>query len=369
MKAVVDLYEVLGVRRNAAAAEIRRAYQKRARQLHPALNPGDPAAAERFRAVTQAFEILSDPQRRGAYDRGEGRVEAAEPLPEGGFEGFDFSGEMRVEAVGFREIFEGVLRPSTLPPEAKPLPGEDLEQATRISFEESLKGTHRRVHLVHQEQCPPCQGSGEVSFGPVSCPRCRGTGQVRATRGHMVFSRRCSECGATGQIRRRSCSRCGGSGRVMASEWLEVEIPPGVGSGSRVRVPGCGNAGRRGGAPGDFVLVVEVEPHPVFRREGEDLHCVVPVSMTEAALGAHVEVKTPDGQMTIEIPAGTQNGQRFRLRKRGMPKLGDKGRGDLYVEAQVAIPAVTDDRRRELLREFAELEAEDPRGTARVKKE
>ncbi len=360
----MDLYEVLGVRRTATAAEIRRAYQRRARHLHPALNPGDPVAAERFHIVSQAFDVLSDPQRRAAYDRGEDRAEAAPPLPEGGFEGFDFSSETRVEAFGFREIFEGVLRPSAPAAEPKAVAGEDLEQATRVSFEESLTGTQRRVHLVRQDHCPVCQGAGAVAYGPVPCPRCRGEGQVKGSRGHMVFSRRCSECGGAGQLHLRACGRCGGEGRVIASEWLDVQIPAGVANGSRVRVPGAGNAGRGGGPAGDFVLVVEVEPHPLFRREGDDLHCVVPIGMTEAALGAHIEVPTPDGPMTIEVPAGTQNGQRFRLRKRGLPRLGEKGRGDLFVEAQVVIPTVTEDRGRELLREFARLNPENPRPAA-----
>jgi molecular chaperone DnaJ len=357
----MDLYELLRVRRTASEAEVRRAYQRLARALHPDLNPGDPEAAERFRTVSRAFEVLSDAQRRAAYDRGEASPESATPLPEGGFEGFDFSTEVRVESLGFREIFDGVLRPSGDRPEAGPLRGEDLEQATRLTFEESLAGTQRRVHLVRQEHCPLCQGAGEVEFGPVPCPRCQGSGQVRGSRGHMIFSRRCADCGATGHLHRKPCARCGGEGRLMASEWLEVKIPPGAGDGSRVRVPGCGNAGRRGGPPGDFVLAVEVEPHPLFRREGEDLHCAVPVGITEAALGAHIEVPTPDGPVPIELPAGTQNGQRFRLRKRGVPKLGGKGRGDLFVEARIFVPTVRDDRSRELLLEFARLNPHDPR--------
>ena len=359
--AVMDYYEVLGIRRSANVADLRRAFQKLARHLHPALNPGDPVAAERFHVVSLAFEVLSDPQRRAAYDQGEAAAEPAPALPEGGFEGFHFSGETRVEAVGFREIFEGVLRPPSSKPAPGPARGEDLELATRVSFEESLTGTRRRVHVVRQDHCPVCKGGGEVAFGPVSCPRCRGTGQVRASRGHMVFSRRCLECGGTGELAMRPCGRCGGEGRVMASEWLEVQVPAGVGSGSEVRLPGCGNAGRHGGASGDLILVVEVAPHPRFRREGEDLHCAVPLTMIEAALGAHVEVPTPEGPVTIEVPAGTQNGQRFRLRKRGVPKLGGKVRGDLFVEAQVVIPTVTDDRSRELLSAFARLHPHDPR--------
>ncbi len=274
---------------------------------------------------------------------------AVESPAEGGFEGFDFSARVRIETLGFREIFE----------QARPAPGqgavrgEDLEQATRLSFDESMAGASRRVHLVRFEPCASCRGAGEVAFGPLPCPRCQGTGTVRGSRGHMIFSRACSDCGGAGTLRLRSCDRCSGEGREVASEWLDVRIPPGVGSGSQVRLPGAGNAGRRGGPPGDFVLTVEVEEHPRFRRDGFDLHCVVSVGMVEAAMGGHVEVPTPDGTVTIEVPAGTQNGQRFRLRKRGVPSPSGGGRGDLWVEAQVAIPAVTDDRARALLRELA----------------
>ncbi|HSB61194.1 MAG TPA: J domain-containing protein [Vicinamibacteria bacterium] len=357
----MDLYEVLGVRRGASAAEIRRAFQKRARSLHPDLNPGDPVAAERFREASRAFEVLSDSQRRAAYDRGEPTPVPVAPAAEGGFEGFDFSAQVRIERVGFREIFDAEVRG---PERSDALRGEDLEQATRLSFEESLKGTERRVHLVRFEPCGACQGAGEVAFGPVPCPRCHGAGQVKGSRGHMIFSRPCAECDGRGDLRRRPCGRCGGEGRLIASEWLDVQIPPGVGDGSQVRLPGCGNAGRRNAPAGDFVLTVQVEAHPVFRREGEDLHCVVPVSMTDAALGAHVEAPTPEGPVTIELPAGTQNGQRFRLRKRGVPRLGEKGRGDLFVEARVVVPAVTEDRARELLREFARVHREEPRRSA-----
>jgi len=347
----MDLYETLGVRRAATASEIRRAWQRRARALHPALNPGDPATAERYREAAIAFEILSDPQRRAAYDRGELEPTPAFPAPEAGFEGFDFSTRVRVETVGFREIFDSALGARRPPAEA--LRGEDLEQATRVSFEESMSGARRRVHLVRYEPCPACQGTGDVAFGPVPCPRCQGSGQVRGSRGHMIFSRPCEDCGGTGSLRRRPCSRCAGGGRLMGSEWLEVQIPPGVGDGSQVRLAGAGNAGRRGGPAGDFVLTVQVEAHPIFRREGEDLHCVVPAGMIEAAMGGRVEVPTPEGPVTIEIPAGTQSGQRFRLRKRGVPRLGEKRRGDLWVEVCVVVPAVTDDGGQALLRELA----------------
>lgn len=355
----MDHYELLGLRRSASAAEIKRAYQKLARQLHPDLNPGDPVAAERFRSVSRAFEVLSDPQRRGQYDRGEPAPQPPRP-PDVGFQGFDFSGDVRVGALDFREFIDGVLRPSS-EADADARPGEDLEQVAEVTFDEALHGAVRRAHLMRLDPCSGCAGSGELPYNPRRCASCGGSGQVRASRGRMIFTRRCVECEGTGSVGRRSCGRCAGEGRLMQSEWIEVRIPPGVADGSRLRVAGAGNAGRRGGPPGDFVLVVKVAPHPFFRREGEDLHCQVPITMTEAALGAHIEVPTPDGSMTIEVPAGTQTGQRFRLRKRGLPRLGEKGRGDLFVEAQVWVPPAGDDESRRLLAEFARRNPHDPR--------
>jgi molecular chaperone DnaJ len=354
----MDLYQVLGVRRSSTVAEIRRAYQKLARQIHPDLNPGDPQAAERFLAVSSAFSVLSDPHRRAAYDRGD-PVAVPRAVPDVDFHGFDFSAEVRLGGAGFQEIFGNVIRRSSAGPEAAR--GEDLEQSTRLTFEECFHDVRRRVDLVRQDRCPVCEGAGEVELTPRPCPSCRGTGQVRSVRGRMVFTRRCTDCGGSGAIGRQPCTRCAGEGRVMRTEWLEVQIPAGVSDGSRVKVPGAGNAGRRGGPPGDFVLVVEVEPHPFYRREGEDLYCEVPVTIVEAALGAHIEVPTPDGPVTIEISAGTQNGQEFRLRKRGLPRLGQKSRGDLYVVAQVRVPAVADDASRDLLREFARRNPDTPR--------
>jgi len=356
----MDPYEVLGVRRGATLAEVRRAYQKRARQLHPDLNPGDPAAAERFRAVSESFAVLSDPHRRAEYDRGGHAAPAQASVPEVGFEGFDFSSEVRMGAVDFREILEGVLQ-SRERGERDSARGEDLEQTARVSFEEALVGARRRVHVTRLGDCGACLGAGEAPALPSRCARCAGAGQVQTRRGRMIFSRRCGDCGGSGIMSRQACARCGGEGRLMQSDWLEVDIPPGVRTGSRIRVPGLGNAGRRGGRPGDFVLAVEVEDHPLFHREGEDLRCVVPITITEAALGAHVEVPTPAGPVTIEIPAGTQNGQRFRLRKRGLPLVGQKTRGDLYVEVRVWVPKVQDDHSRELLREFARRNPHDPR--------
>jgi molecular chaperone DnaJ len=355
----MDLYDTLNVRRGATQPEIRRAYQKLARQLHPDLNPGDPVAAERFRAVLRAFEVLSDPQRRGQYDRGEG-VPLPAAAPAIGFEGFDFSAEVRVGRIDFREIIEG-LSPQEADDDAAR--GEDFEEVARISFQEAFEGTRRRVNVMRFDRCPGCQGAGEVELGQRPCPACQGQGQVRASRGRMIFTRRCQECAGTGQLGRHRCTLCSGDGRVMHSDWLDVTIPPGAGDGTRLRVPGGGNAGRRGGPPGDFVLKVQVEPHPFFHRAGDDLTCEVPVTMAEAALGAHVEVPTPDGTVHIHVPAGTQNGQRFRLRKRGLPLLGGggQGRGDLWVEVKVVVPAVADDESRRLLSEFDRRNPQDVR--------
>jgi molecular chaperone DnaJ len=356
----VDFYAVLGVRRGAKLAELRRAYQQRARQVHPALNPGDAAAAERFRVVAEAFAVLADPHRRAEYDRGGATVPPSVSVPEVGFEGFDFSAEVRMGALEFREILDGVLR-SRDRTERDTARGEDLEQRVRVSFEESLTGTRRRLIAARLGPCEACMGAGEIPVAPVRCARCGGGGQVRSRRGRMVFTRRCGDCGGSGVISRQVCARCEGEGRLRLSDWLEVEIPAGVATGTRIRVPGLGNAGRRGGRPGDFVVVAEVDPHPLFHREGDDLRCVLPISITEAALGAHVEVPTPTGPVTIEVPAGTENGQRFRLRKRGAPLVGQKARGDLFVEVRIWVPRVKDEQSRELLREFARRNPQDPR--------
>jgi molecular chaperone DnaJ len=355
---VGDYYELLGVRRGASAAELRRAYQRLARQLHPALNPLDPVAAESYRVVTHAFEVLSDPERRARHDRGETTEAPPASEPSVEFHGFDFSIEGKRASAGFREIFASVIPGGA--PESAQLAGEDLEQATRISFEESLHGAERRVQLLRFDACAACGGSGETSEQALACARCQGSGQLRTRRGHMVFTRSCPDCGGRG-LQARPCASCSGQGRTLQSEWLGVQIPAGVASGSRVRVPGAGNAGQRGGRAGDFVLKIDVEPHPLYERDGADLVCELPVSLVEAAAGAHVPAPTPDGPVTIEIPAGTQPGQRFRLRKRGMPKPGERGRGDLWVKIRLVVPAVTDERARALLRELTQLHPEDPR--------
>ena len=347
----LSYYELLGLRREATLAEIRRAFKRCARRLHPAVNPGDPAAALRFASVSRAFEVLSSPEQRRVYDQG-GSVVVAE-LPDQGvdFAGFDFSTEAPASGAGFKELFaEGDLGPPA------PTVGEDLEHHVEVTFAEAMQGATRRLQLVRFVRCLDCDGEGLVAAGPEVCRRCEGSGQVRTSRGHLIFTRGCSACAGTGQLDRIGCRRCAGEGRLMQSEAIEVGIPAGIENGGRLRLAGNGNAGRNGGPPGDFVVIVEVAPHHFYRREGSDLFCEVPISFTEAALGAHIEVSTPTGPVTIEVPAGTQTGQRFRLRKRGVPRLDARGRGDLYIEARVRVPRLDDERSRELLRELAKRE-------------
>jgi molecular chaperone DnaJ len=356
----IDYYAILGIDLDANVADIRRAFKRHSRRFHPALNPGDPTAAERFASIASAYEVLSDPQRRDHYDHGGDEVRATPTAPEVGFEGFDFSPGTRRGGVGFKEIFNEVLRRDRVAP-GSATPGEDLEHVTRLSFAEALTGARRTVRLTRQERCPPCEGTGDVAAGSTACPACGGAGRVRATRGHMIFTRACVTCGSRGVIDVLPCGRCKGEGRVPQVEALEIEIPGGVRAGSRIEVPGGGNAGRRGGPVGDFALVIELEPHPMFERVADDLVCRVPIAITEAALGAHIEVPTPEGPLTIQIPAGTQAGQRFRLLKRGMPRLERGGRGDLYIEVELRVPRIEDERSRQLLEEFARLNHSDLR--------
>lgn len=344
-----DYYEILSIRRTASETEILRAYRKRARLYHPDVNPGDPIAAQRFQTIALAFEVLSDPDRRARYDRGERLHTATVARPNVEFQGFDFSRETAASRGGFREIFEAESRG------VGARRGDDIEETARLTFEEVFRGTQRRIQIVRLGHCGACGGAGEVASEARPCAACRGKGATPVKRGRLVFSRRCEACGGSGLRDVEACGACDGEGRTRSSEWLEVRIPPGVGSGSRVRVPGAGHAGTRGAPSGDFVLAVDVEPHPVFQRDGDDLVCPLPVSAIEAALGCHIDVPTLDGSLTIEVPAGTQPGQRFRLRKRGMPRPEDGGRGDLFVEARIVVPKPQDDKGRALLEAFARL--------------
>jgi molecular chaperone DnaJ len=357
----MDLYAVLGVERGAGAAEIQRAYRRLARRYHPGVNPGDREAAARFAQVTQAFETLSDPDRRRAYDAGDraGAPPAAEPVAFG-FEGFDFSVNVSGEhqASTFGELFADVfLREETAGPED----GADLHAALSLPFEQAMAGGERYVTVNRQARCRTCAGRGVLRMEPGPCAACRGTGRLRWARGHMVFAKPCAACQGSGQQQECPCRACGGSGAESRAESLPVAVPPGIADGVQLRVPGGGHAGRRGGRAGDLFVLVHVEAHPVFRRDGDDLHLEVPVAVHEAGLGAKIEIPTLDGPVRLRVPPGTQSGQRLRLRERGAPTMRPGVRGDLIVEVKVVLPPLLDERSKELLREFGRINGADVR--------
>ncbi len=357
----MDFYAILGVARTATTAEIKRAYRRLARRFHPDLNPGDQAAAQYFRCIVEAYETLVDPERRRKYDA-EGLAGGARREPEVAFEGFDFSRAAEgPQASTFSELFADVFRGGGRAEAPRAEPGADLHASVALSFDEAARGCTRVVTVTRQTVCPECQGAGEVRTVESRCVACQGTGSLRWARGHMVFSKTCSACGGTGRRERQPCPACAGQGVTTRAEAVTVRIPAGVADGARVRVPEKGHAGRRGGRPGDLYIAVQVAPHPFFGREGDDLHLTVPVAIHEAALGAKIEVPTLDGRARLRIPPGTQSGQRFRLRGRGLPSPRDGRPGDLVVEVRLVLPKLLDERSKELLREFGRLNPENVR--------
>ena len=358
----MDLYILLGVKREATAADIKRAYRRLARRFHPDINPGDREAAARFRQIVDAYETLIDPDRRRRYDSGK-LTNGVDDATSFGFAGFDFSGAVVGDrATTFGELFEEVFtRRSERERPIDAERGADLHLRVSLSSEEAWHGREWPVTLTRQDTCRSCAGSGYHRTVESRCVSCEGSGIVRSVRGHMVFSKNCPHCGGSGRLRQLACETCDGRGVETRAEAISVKIPAGVADGSRVRVPGKGHTGVRGGPPGDLYIDVDVRPHPFYRREGDDLHCVVPVAIHEAALGAKVEIPTPDGVARLRVPPGTQSGQRFRLRERGVPSLRGGPRGDLVVEVRLMLPRVLDERSKELLREFGRINGESVR--------
>lgn len=357
----MDLYVVLGLPHGASDAEIKRAYRRLARRFHPDINPGDRTAAARFRQIVDAYETLIDPDRRSRYDSG---TAADDERRTSGFEGFDFSTRGVDHSATFGDLFAEVLsaRGSKTP---APERGADLHQSLSLAFDEAFHGIMRQVTVLRRENCRACAGTGRTRASAAACPACQGAGAIRSVRGHMVFSRSCPSCGGTGQQRPRACDVCTGTGHAARSEVVQVRVPAGIRDGDRIRVPSKGNAGTNGGDAGDLYITVQVALHPLFRREGDDFHLVLPVALHEAALGARIDVPTPDGNTArLRVPPGTQSGQRFRLRERGAMSARDGRRGDLVVESRLMLPKVLDERSKELLREFGRINGENVRGEA-----
>jgi molecular chaperone DnaJ len=358
----MDLYQILGIDRDATPGEIKRVYRRLARRYHPDINPGDRAAARRFSEITRAYETLIDPERRRRYDECGLADDSPGRTTTFGFEGFDFSVEAAVgqTASTFGDLFGDVLRRAHGAQPDAPQRGADLHVTVSIGFEDAMKGAEQTVTLTRRERCRICRGMGRLERLEARCSHCGGAGTVRSARGHMVFSKPCRHCSGTGQVRQWTCPSCAGQGLEVRSEAVTVRVPPGVADGDRVRVPLKGDAGRLGGPAGDLHAEVRVAPHPLFRREGAALHLVVPVAVHEAALGTKIDVPTIDGQARMRVPPGTQSGQRFRLRERGVP-LPDGTRGDQIVEVRLVLPELLDERSKELLREFGRINSEDVR--------
>jgi molecular chaperone DnaJ len=379
MAATKDYYQSLGVKRDASADDIRKAYRRLARKYHPDLNPGDKAAEERFKEIQEAYDVLSEPKKRKMYDQfgfysEQGFPGGAQegPSPGFGFGGFDFSETFGSGARGgfsggaFSDIFNQFFgrRGEGGPHSGAPAPekGSDLEYALSIDFWQSIRGAQVRLNIHRLDACGACRGTGSAGGASMTCPQCNGSGNVTQMAGAMRFSLTCSRCNGTGRLR-NACPQCRGEGRVAVNESVEVRIPPGAAEGSRLRVPGKGNAGTLGAPSGDLYITIRVEPHSFFTREGDDIHIRVPVSVSEAGLGAKIEVPTIDGRAILKIPQGTQNGQKFRLREKGVNNARKGRRGDQIVEIEIQSPDVRDERARELLRQLAQVDARDPRAS------
>ncbi|HKQ96455.1 MAG TPA: J domain-containing protein [Candidatus Polarisedimenticolia bacterium] len=354
-------YEVLGLTRKARAAEIKRAYKRLARQHHPDLNPGDRKAEERFKAIAEAYDVLGDAQKKKAYDREldgvgfQGRGGAAANPAAWGFESaFDPANAGDFSAF-VSEIFGG----GAVDAAARNVPrrGDDVTRPLSLGFFDALNGWTAKIGIDAESTCGRCTGSGRVPAATRRpCPDCAGTGRINRLPGPLRLTTICRRCEGEGMLSWDGCGACAGTGILTRREEIDVRIPAGVDDGSRVRIAGRGRAGRLGGPPGDLIIVTQVEPHPFFRRIGDNIHCAVPITVSEAALGSRIEVPTIDGRARIRIPPGTETGQKFRLRGKGAPSLRGTARGDQYVETRIVTPHPATDRERRLLEELGSLE-------------
>ena len=387
-----DYYGTLGVKKTATADEIRKAFRKLARKHHPDVNPNDKKSEEKFKEISEANDVLSDDKKRKIYDQVGFYSDQIDPAtaeayarqqtnarnaPPVDFGGFDFSGfgAGQGPAAGaqggtgsaswgnFRDIFSGIFSGNEQARRQRgPEPGTDLEYQAQIDFWSAIRGGNARVEIQRQEVCPTCHGQAS-SGAPMQCPECSGTGQVTQMGGRMKFNIPCPRCGGTGRIT-NACPTCHGEGLVHRTESIEFRIKAGTRDGQRIRLQGKGNAGLTGGAPGDLYVIVRIGQHPVFTRVADDIYLSVPITIAEAALGAKVDVPTIDGRAQLRIPPGTQSGQKLRMRERGVESDSVAGqRGDQIVTVEVVVPQLNDERSREIMREFAKLNNQDPRVT------
>jgi molecular chaperone DnaJ len=388
-----DYYAVLGVKKTATAEEIRKAFRKLARKYHPDVNPGDKSAEEKFKTLSEANDVLSEPKKRKIYDqlgfysdnidpataeayaRGGGR--SAEnggrssgqevPFDFGGFdfndyaEGAGAAGRRAGGGGGFKDIFSSMFRGGgRAEQELEREPSSDLEYQMNVGFWQAIQGAELQLSVPHLESCAHCHGRGYLE-SPGVCPECKGKGQVTHKSGSMKFNVPCPRCGGSGK-NRTVCNLCHGEGRVERNESLKVRIKAGTRDGQRIRLAGRGNAGTMGAPAGDLYIVVRVGEHPLFKRDGDDIYLTVPVTFAEAGLGGKVEVPTIDGRALLKVPPGTQSGQKLRLREKGVPSAVKEGvRGDEIVEIKIVAPNIGDERSKEILRELAKLNPEDPR--------
>ena len=358
-----DYYEVLGVSRSADESELKAAYRKIALKFHPDRNPDDPEAEERFKEASEAYAVLSDAEKRRAYDRF-GFAGVGAGAGAGGFADF---GDLGNFTDLFNDLFGdlfGARGGRGARSRGRGQRGADLRYNLEIGLEDVLRGTEAAVQIPKTRPCATCSGSGaRPGTRPERCSRCQGTGQVVLQQGFFRISRPCDACGGAGEIVRERCSECRGAGRLEGRQSISVRVPPGVEHGTRLRLAGEGEAGVAGGPPGDLYVVLAVREHELFEREGQDLHCGVPVAFVQAALGAEIEVPTLEGPVQLKVPEGTQSGKAFRLRAKGLPGLRHQARGDQIVHVFVEVPTRLSKRQRELLEEFA-AESETPVASA-----
>src|SRR5579862_1443079 len=403
-----DYYETLGVKKSASAEDIRKAFRKLARKYHPDVNPGDKAAEEKFKTLSEANDVLSDPKKRKIYDqlgfysdnidpatadayaRGGGQPGAGPEDFGGGFSGYGRqpggAGNVDFGGFDFSDLFEGARGGSTSRRTSTgsggggfkdifsnifsgggreaategPEPGSDLEYQVNVPFWTAIRGGVMKLNIARRDVCVHCHGNGYME-APGECPQCHGKGTIEQTGGRMKFNVTCPRCHGTGN-NISTCPVCHGDGSVERTDPLEIRIKAGTRDGQRIRIAGKGNAGLRGGGVGDLYVIIRIGDHPLFRREGDDIYITVPVTAVEAALGSKIDVPTIDGRSTLKIPPGTQSGQKLRLREKGVPSATQEGaRGDEIVEVKITVPMPRDEKTKELLRELAKLNPEDPR--------